>query len=304
MARLALTASSTRAQAAAGPVGRHAAVDRRPAGRRSRSCASVSRSTPPASGSAASPAGRITRMAVGRSDDLALLDSDTKSIIWPTAPARRWRRSRRAAPATSGGAGRSRVRHVPAPLRARQDAGRRLCAERQARRRLHPRRAERVSIGHGVGARRRADSMFMTMRRSGLLSTNRVPLRARARAAIARGILGSCCSARRVRAGAGGSGRGASAVRRARYDQALPFLDRAIGARAAGRARSGQPHRAHCRVRDARPRPFRHRQPRRRRHRLRACSASSPASRWPKVSRRGSSRSSTRYHSRRSAPSS
>ena len=90
------------------------------------------------------------------------------------------------------------------------------------------------------------------------------------------------------------------------YDQALPFLDRAIGrARAAGRARSRQPHRAHLRVRDARPRAVRHGQPRgRRRPTFARCSASSPASRCPKASRRASSRFSTRSASPPSAPSS
>ena len=53
------------------------------------------------------------------------------------------------------------------------------------------------------------------------------------------------------------------------YDQALPFLDRAIGLLEPQAARDpGQPHRAHLRVRDARPRAFRHGQPRGRRHRL------------------------------------
>ena len=106
--------------------------------------------------------GRITRMAVGRSDEVAMLDSDSKSIIWTD------RTGKALAKIPARGTGylldnpdRPRVRHVPAPLRARQDAGRRLRAGRQARRHLHPRRAERVQVGHGAGTGQRGSALYL-----------------------------------------------------------------------------------------------------------------------------------------------
>ena len=107
-------------------------------------------------------AGRITRMAVGNSDEVALLDSESKSITWTD------RNGKPLVRIPARGAG--YLLEAPADLAFDMfqhlyvldktqvvvfaPSGK-LVAD------LHPRRAERVSIGHRAGPRQRRSTLCL-----------------------------------------------------------------------------------------------------------------------------------------------